>query len=62
MTTLTRAQAELLEARRVRRYIQAKLKSTEDDPYWRRRLSAQEARISALTDEQIRQEVRLAHE
>ena len=62
MTTYSKTQAELMEARRVRRYLQHKLKSTEGDPYWRRRLAAQDARIYALTDEQIRQEVRLAHE
>ena len=62
MTTFSGAQAELLEARRVRRYLQARLKISEGDPYWRRRLSAQDARIYALTEEQFHQEARLCHE
>lgn len=62
MTTLTRAQAELLEARRVRRYIQAKLKSSEDDRHWLRRLEEQDERIRELTEREVMSSARRNHE
>lgn len=62
MTTANRLRSEMAEAHRVRDYITGKLKTTVNKEYWTRRLDRQHARISALTDEQIRQEVRLAHE
>ena len=61
MTTFTRSQAELLEARRVRRYIQAKLKSSEDDRHWRR-LEEQDERIRELTEREVMSSARRAHE
>ena len=62
MSTLTRAKAELRDARRVRRYIVNKLRTTEDDRHWLRRLEEQDERIRELTEREVMYDARRCHE
>ena len=61
MTSANSLRTELRDAQRARSYFASRAKA-EHKAYWRERLTAQNERIRALTEELIHQEVRINHE